>query len=103
MPVTTAVTTATDVAYTTTVQKPEKMTLLNNPVKDGLLKLSISNSTSSNIDVIVINSLGKEVYRAKRSLNKQNQIFDVSSLAAGIYFLRVNTDQSNFVKKLIIQ
>jgi len=84
-------------------QKPEKMTLLANPIKDGVLKLSFSNVQSENITVVVINSIGKQVYNAERSLNKQTQIFDVSSLASGIYFLRVNTDRSNFVKKLIIQ
>ncbi len=86
-----------------TFQKPEKMTLLANPVKDGVLKLSIAHVQSENINVIIINSLGKRVFEAKRSLNKQTQVYDISSLASGIYFLRVNTEQSNFVKKLIIQ
>jgi hypothetical protein len=85
------------------VQKPEKMTLLANPIKDGMLKLSFSNLQSESMNVVVINSLGKQVFKAERSLNKQTQIFDVSTLASGIYFLRVNTDRSNFVKKLIIQ
>ncbi len=84
-------------------QKPEKMTLLANPIKDGVLKLSFANLHSENMNVLVINSLGKQVFRAERSLNKQTQMFDVSSLASGIYFLRVNTERSNFVKKLIIQ
>jgi len=84
-------------------QKPEKMTLLANPVKDGTLKLSFANVQSESLNVVIINSLGKRVFESKRSLNKQTQIFDVSSLASGIYFLRVNTDQSNFVKKLIVQ
>ncbi len=88
---------------TLVTQKPEKMTLLANPIKDGVLKLSFTNVQSENINVVVINSIGKQVYKAERSLNKQTQIFDVSSLASGIYFLRVNTDRSNFVKKLIIQ
>ena len=84
-------------------QKPERMTLLANPIKDGVLKLSFTNLQSESMNVIIINSLGKKVFDAKRSLNKQTQIFDVSALASGIYFLRVNTDQSNYVKKLIIQ
>jgi len=85
------------------VQPPEKMTLLANPIKDGVLKLSFGNVQSESLHVIIINSLGKKVFDSKRSLNKQTQVFDVSALASGIYFLRVNTDQSNFVKKLIVQ
>ncbi|WP_194852005.1 T9SS type A sorting domain-containing protein [Nonlabens antarcticus] len=85
------------------VQKPEKMTLLANPIKDGMLKLSFSNLQSDSMNVVVINSLGKQVFKAERSLNKQVQIFDVSTIASGIYYLRVNTNRSNFVKKLIIQ
>ena len=84
-------------------QPPEKMTLLANPIKNGVLKLSFTQVQSESVNVIIINSLGKKVFDAKRSLNKQTQVFDVSKLASGIYFLRVNTDQSNFVKKLIIQ
>ncbi|PRP65943.1 T9SS type A sorting domain-containing protein [Nonlabens agnitus] len=84
-------------------QKPEKMTLLANPIKDGTLKLSFEQVRSESVNVVIINSLGKRVFESKRSLNNQTQVFDVSSLASGIYFLRVNTDQSNFVKKLIVQ
>lgn len=84
-------------------QDPEKMTLLANPVKNGTLKLSFANIQSESVNVIIINSLGKKVFDAKRSLNKQTQVFDVSALASGIYFLRVTTEQSNFVKKLIVQ
>ncbi len=84
-------------------QKPEKMTLLANPVKDGLLKLNIINVQSETVQVKIINSIGKQVFEAKRSLNKQTQSYDISTLASGIYFLRVSTEQSNFVKKLIVQ
>ncbi|AZQ44783.1 T9SS type A sorting domain-containing protein [Nonlabens ponticola] len=93
------------VVITTSVdtQKPESMRLINNPVKDGTLKIQILNAQSLTMNVVIINSLGKEVYRAQRSLNKQAQLFDVSTLASGIYFLRVNTESSNFVKKLIVQ
>lgn len=87
----------------TSFQKPEKMTLLANPIKNGALKLAFTNVQSESVNVIIINSIGKKVFEAKRSLNKQTQVFDVSALASGIYFLRVNTDQSNFVKKLIVQ
>ncbi|WP_124979835.1 T9SS type A sorting domain-containing protein [Nonlabens xiamenensis] len=81
----------------------EEMSLLTNPVKDGYLKLRFSSTTSTSLNVTIINSLGKQVYNAKRGMSDEVHAFDVSKLPAGIYFLRVNTDDSNFVKKLIIK
>ncbi|AUC79436.1 hypothetical protein CW736_08645 [Nonlabens sp. MB-3u-79] len=93
-----------DTVVTTPIQKEkEKLTILTNPVKDGYLKLTFSSSTSNDLNLTIINSLGKQVYNAKRSINSDEQTFDVSKLSTGMYFLRVSTTSSNFVKKLIIR
>lgn len=91
---------------TVTVQtdkEKEKLIILTNPVKDGYLKLTFSSKQSNDLTLTIINSLGKQVYNAKRGVNSDVQTFDVSKLSAGIYFLRVSTSTSNFVKKLIIR
>lgn len=81
----------------------EKLTILTNPVKDGYLKLTFTSSQSSDLSITIINSLGKQVFNTKRTINSNVQNFDVSKLSAGIYFLRVRTNSSSFVKKLIIR
>jgi hypothetical protein len=88
-----------------TIIKKDKETLsiLTNPVKDGYLKLIFTTSQSSDLNLTIINSLGKQVYNTKRNINSDVQTFDVSKLSAGIYFLRVSTNSSSFVKKLIIR
>jgi hypothetical protein len=86
-----------------TQDNKEKLTILTNPVKEGFLKLTFTSSQNNDLDISIINSLGKEVYRAKRVINSDIQVFDVSQISAGIYFLRVSTNNSNFVKKLIVR
>ncbi|PZX39009.1 putative secreted protein (Por secretion system target) [Nonlabens dokdonensis] len=81
----------------------EELVVLTNPVKDGYLKIALNHSQNNELSLTIINSLGKQVYNAKRTMNSKEQSFDVSKLSAGIYFLRVSTNSSNFVKKLIIR
>ncbi|GEM_PF-4189197 len=93
-----------DIVVVDPIQKEkEQLTILTNPVKDGFLRITFSSSTSNDLDLTIINSLGKQVYNAKRSINSDVQTFDVSKLSTGMYFLRVSTTSSNFVKKLIIR
>ncbi|WP_298956484.1 T9SS type A sorting domain-containing protein [uncultured Nonlabens sp.] len=86
-----------------TDKEKEKLTIITNPVNDGYLKITFLSNQSKDITVTIINSLGKQVYNAKRGVNRDVQTFDISKLTAGIYFLRVNTSSSNFVKKLIVR
>lgn len=81
----------------------ESFTLLTNPVRDGLLRLRLDQISSATIKVSIINSLGNVVYKTTTKSNKQICEYDLSDLAAGIYFLRVQTDNTSLVKKLIIQ
>jgi hypothetical protein len=95
---------SSDFMEKTSAQKEKEiLTILTNPVRDGYLKLTFTSSQNNDLNLTIINSLGKQVYNAKRSINSDAQIFDVSRLSAGIYFLRVSTNSSNFVKKLIIR
>jgi len=81
----------------------EDFTLLTNPVKDGVLKLKVNATDVKNVSITIIDSLGEQVFNEKSNTNKQIINFDVSKLAAGIYFLRIQGDDNGIVKKLIIQ
>lgn len=94
------------VEASTSSDKPEndgKLVILTNPVKDGQLRLKYIIEEGATFNVSIVNSLGEQVFSAKRNMGAQELTFDVSKLAAGLYFLRVNSDNSSVVKKLIIQ
>lgn len=92
-----------DSVKSVSVDIDDEIILLTNPVKDGLLKLKVNKTIAQNVSVTIINSLGEQVFKAKSSTNKQVINFDISNLAAGIYFLRIQSDAHSTVKKLIIQ
>lgn len=81
----------------------EKLTILTNPVKDGQLRLKYIANAGVSFNLTIVNSLGEQVFTAKRNASSQELSFDISKLATGIYFLRVSTDDSSVVKKLIVQ
>ncbi len=80
-----------------------KLSILTNPVKDGQLRLKYAIEEGATFNVSIVNSLGEQVFSAKRNMSSQELTFDVSKLAAGLYFLRVHSDNNSVVKKLIIQ
>jgi|GEM_PF-3047260 len=85
------------------IQNDDSFTLVTNPVKDGKLQMRFNHISNPNVTVSIINSLGNKVYSKKANVTSKVLNLDISELASGIYFIRVNTISSNLVKKLIIQ
>jgi hypothetical protein len=81
----------------------DKLTILTNPVKDGQLRIKYVAAENVSFNLTIVNSLGEQVFSAKRNASRQELSFDISKLATGIYFLRVSTDETSVVKKLIVQ
>ncbi|PQJ30554.1 hypothetical protein BST92_00740 [Nonlabens arenilitoris] len=104
-PALTAATPVEDIVVSNTfnIDIEDEFTLLTNPIKNGVLKLRVNRTSTKSVGITIINSLGEQVYNAKSGLNKSVIDFDVSKLAAGIYFLRIQSDTYSTVKKLIIQ
>ncbi|MEM6347311.1 MAG: LamG-like jellyroll fold domain-containing protein [Bacteroidota bacterium] len=73
-----------------------------NPNK-GSFKLDVSLGQSSEIEVSVMNSLGMQVYQARypRTLS---QVYDLDlGLSAGIYFVKINTTNSQYIRSIVVQ
>lgn len=87
----------------TSLTDDDSFTLLTNPVKDGMLQIRFDKLSKPNVTISIINSLGNQVYSKQTNVSAQLLDLDISRLASGIYFIRVNTSSSNLVKKLIIQ
>ncbi len=88
---------------TPVVDNDDAFTVVTNPVKNGKLQLRFDHISNPNVTISIINSLGNQVYARKASVVSKTINLDISDLASGIYFIRVNTTTSNLVKKLIVQ
>ena len=67
-----------------------------NPVKDKLYL----ESNSNNLDYLVslYDVLGKRIYKGKNS-----EIIDVSQLRRGVYFLKIEIEDTVLKKKVLVQ
>ncbi|MDF2449755.1 MAG: C-terminal target protein [Bacteroidota bacterium] len=74
-----------------------------NPTRDGL-KVSYHTQTTKNLSLSVTNQLGQTILsRQYQNKNSISETMDVRSLARGIYFVQVLSDQATEVKKVIIE
>ena len=67
-----------------------------NPAKNNLY---IETALNSDINVSIVNMLGKEVVNAKVTNNTVN----VSNLTSGIYIVKITEEGKTSTKKLIIE
>ena len=73
------------------------LSIYPNPVKDNL-----TISTDRNIkEINIYNVIGINVYNEKVSVDSCPLTIDISSYNAGIYFIKVNTDNGEFIKQFI--
>ncbi|MCX7995926.1 MAG: metallophosphoesterase [candidate division WOR-3 bacterium] len=71
-------------------------------IKDAI-KLKINLLDESEITIKLFNSLGQMVRHADFSLAKDREInIDSKNLSAGVYFLKIETENYNFNKKIIL-
>lgn len=78
------------------------ITVLPNPSK-GQFNVNLANLKSNNIDLTIVDQLGKAVYSEKITKNISNHSINISGVSNGIYYLRVLTDKGLITKKLVIK
>jgi PKD repeat protein len=87
-------------------QKEEsgRLSITPNP-SSGLFTISMQSGTSATAAAEITNLAGTTVFTA--TLHRQDQHFtetiDLRSIAKGIYILKVNTDETRIVQKIIIR
>ncbi len=89
-----------DVTNLESLQKEfEKTNVYPNPAKDII---NINTTNNSNVDVMITDALGKEVYR---KANFTSNAVNVSNLNTGVYFVRVHNKDLNLteIRKLIVK
>jgi hypothetical protein len=71
----------------------------------GLFNISINNANFEVISISIVNIQGKEVFSVteKNASNVYNKQISLESLAKGLYYVRLTTDSTMSIKKLILQ
>ncbi len=81
----------------------QSISVYPNPSTDGVFSLEINTGNSgqfTNYDLKIYNVLGSEIIKSK-ILNRKSKI-NMSSYPKGIYFLKVSSDNNNFVRKIVL-
>ena len=82
-----------------TFESPLDVKMYPNPAK-GMVNLDITGANTE-LEVVVMDISGKEVLRKEFMQNNQIR-FDMGGQVSGMYFVRVNVDGREIVKKLIL-
>jgi acylphosphatase len=78
-----------------------------NPIKiypnpnEGVFNVSVSKELSTYSNLLIFNAFGQFIYEEK--LNDINTIIDVSSLAKGIYFVKISSLSYSKIERLILK
>lgn len=79
----------------------EKMSVVFPNPSTGIFEVQI-NGQFQDLDLELYDSNGKVVYEGKmNSIQNSSQTIDVSSLAKGVYFLRIRNEEQTHTKKII--
>jgi hypothetical protein len=93
----------TQIAQQNRVNTNSDLLVYPNPVQDGNLFLQIPESLQNNVSISISNVLGAMVKRVQPESNFSNPVHvDLSGLNPGIYFVRVQSGQTEIVKKFNI-
>lgn len=85
-------------------QSENAVSVYPNPA-NGMFNVSISNASFSSLNISINDLQGKEVYNSleKGMGTEYNKQIDVTGLAKGIYYIKLNMDNNMTIKKLIVQ
>lgn len=86
----------------TDVENGNNVLIFPNP-SNGLFNIDIDLIKAQNVNICIVNSLGKIIYQNKYS-NIKNKIseVDLTDIAEGVYFISVITEESIFTNKVTI-
>ena len=75
--------------------------LMPNP-NNGEFVIKLGNTSERNLQISVMNSIGAMVF-SKQLANQLSQNINLNWLADGIYLVKVQNENINIIKRLVIQ
>jgi Zn-dependent metalloprotease len=71
---------------------------------NGIFNLNLIVQQKANLKFTVFNALGQLIYESQLLIgNEQSEVIDLSNNSKGVYFVKLNNENYNLVKKLIIK
>lgn len=95
--------TSTHVYNFTSIIKTEKgnrITVFPNPANS---EITIETKNGTINEIKLMDLTGKAVYSLKTPINKYTNKLDITPFAKGIYFIKINTTEGDYVKKVVVQ
>ncbi len=78
--------------------------LYPNPTKNGLFSIKTQNLNTDNIEIRILNLMGKQVMKQIHEAESSGEInIDASTLSSGVYMVKITQNNRSFTAKLIIQ
>jgi PKD repeat protein len=79
----------------------ENFQVFPNP-SNGMVTISLNNNVSGDVKINVLNAIGELIYAGSAEVSKVHRV-DLSAFAAGIYMIRVTSEEGSTQKKIILQ
>jgi len=85
-------------------QVDQDISIYPNP-SEGIFTISVSNLSAHTADLRIMNVIGNEILREKltRGEGQFSKTIDLSNLAKGLYYVKLETDNFSAVRRVIIK
>jgi len=89
---------------TITVESESGLTIYPNPAKQvAVISYQSAVSSKQPIELVVVDALGREVYRETSQAQNLRTNLNVSKLAAGVYLIKVQDGEQTATKRLVVE
>ncbi|MBD1398124.1 T9SS type A sorting domain-containing protein [Pontibacter sp. JH31] len=85
-------------------QQDKEVSIYPNP-NNGVFTISFSSLDASQVDLRIINVIGNEIYHevVKRSELHTAKTIDLTRLAKGLYYVKIETDGYSSVRRVVVK
>lgn len=85
------------------IEASAKMSIFPNPTS-GNFKLNVKNLYASKANVIIVDALGKEIYKFQTIIRSDSEMLSINldRIHKGVYFINLSTTKFNSTEKLVI-
>ena len=92
-----------ELSLSANVLKNKNVQLYPNPSASFINIILPESKINQSAEISFIDQLGRVVYTTKQIFNNSKLTLDINSLSPGMYLININTDESNWVAKVIKQ
>lgn len=83
------------------LESQPRIALYPNPTQ-GIFTLRVDGKTSEKFNVVISNALGTNIYKKSVESNSLQEVINLSGYAQGVYQIRIETQNGNWSKQLVL-